>query len=418
MANAGAEFLSEWDEAGLRLPALKLTLHRFFPAAAFFFFFNAAGLPTGLYFSTLLSPLLYLWLYSKGQRYLTLKFLIAFSPFLIAHLINGVDSWMYYARSFLLLWTVVVAAYALCWGLSKTATAARLFDQLIVANFIAAVIACLALPTPLRSLLWVRDTSTFAGSSALLRLNLFSVEPSEYALLMLPLLVFASLRLFQRAEFRSFLYLLMIGFPLLLSQSFGGISIGLAAIGASLVTTNPRLFKRANSLVAIGLCGLGAIALLVTHNSISERVLQVISGGDSSTRSRTLVSFIAAYAVASQKSLIWGAGLGQTKLVDFSNLHIGLAVNVIPNSIASLFAELGIVGALVKLIVEGWFFFKTRVYKDAFRLACFIVSFIFQFTGGFLMNIQEYILWFLAFCPLIDPAVFARTKKIDAGLTT
>lgn len=415
VTNPGAEGFPTWEGTNRSLPAIKLTLHRFFPAAAFYFFFNAAGLPVGLYFTTLLSPLFYVWLYCKGQRKLTRKFLIAYSPFLIAHLINGIDSPTYYARSLLLLWTVFISAYALCWALSRTATLAQLFDQLVVANFIAAVFACITLPTPMRTLLWLEDTSTFGGGSHLLRLNLLSVEPSAYAFLMLPLLAFTALRLFQKASLRSFLYLLMVGFPFLLSQSFGGISIGLAAVGISLIITSPRQFKRAGSLAAICFCGLVVIGLLATHNPISQRILQVISGGDSSTRSRTLFSFIAAYAVASTKSLVWGVGLGQAKLIDFLELHIGFEVNVIPNSIAGAFAELGLVGVGAKLVAEGWFFFKTRVYKDAFRLACFIVGFIFQFSGGFLMNVQEYILWFLAFWPsLIDLATPAHTRTKDA----
>ncbi|MFZ0394979.1 MAG: hypothetical protein WCF17_22170 [Terracidiphilus sp.] len=399
------------------MPSARLTLHRLFPAAAFYFFFNAAGLPSGLFFTTLLSPFLYVWLYCKGQRWLTLKFLLAFSPFLAAHLIQGIDSRVYYARSLLLLWTVFIATYAICWTLSKTARAERLFDQLIAANFIATGIACLAFPTPLGEVLWTQDTGTFSGGSAILRLKLFGVEPSAYAYMMMPLLVFASMRLFQKPNPRSLLYFLMIVIPLLLTQSFGGISIGIAAVGISLLVTNPRFFKRAGSLAALCFCLIFLVGLMVTHNPISQRVFQVASGGDSSTRSRTLLAFILAYAVASTRSLVWGAGLGQVKLFDFSSLNLGIDTSVIPNSIAANFAELGAVGVVTKLAVEGWLFFKTRVYRDGFRLACFIVGFIFQFTGGYIMNVQEYMLWFFAFWPsVIDPAVFTRTKTNDAGL--
>ena len=415
MTNPGASAFLGWEGTG-RLPTLRLTLHRLFPAAAFYFFLNSAGLPKGLFFTTLLSPLLYIWLYCKGQRRLTLKFLLAFSPFLVAHFLHGIDSPMFYARSLFVLWTVFIAVTAICFALSKTATADRLFDQLNVANFIATGIACLTYPTPMRALFWEQDTSTFRGTSAILRLRLFTVEPSAYAFLMMPLLVFASLRLFHKTSPRNFLYFLMIVIPLLLSQSFGGISIGIAAVGVSLVMTNPRLFKRTGSLLAICFCLVIVAGLMVTRNPISERVLQVASGSDSSTRARTLFSFIAAYAVAAPKSLVWGAGLGQAKLVDFTKLHIGFTSSVIPNSIAGNFAELGLVGALTKLVLEGFFFFKTRAYKDGFRLACFIVGFIFQFTGGYLVDVQEYILWFLAFWPVIDPAVFAHAKKLHADL--
>jgi hypothetical protein len=377
----------------------KLHLHRYFPAAAFYFFLNAAGLPKGLFFTTVLAPFFYLWLYLHGHRRLTLKFLTAYSPFLVAHLLHGVGSLSYYLRSLLLLWTVFISAYAICWWLSQSKTLGRLFDELIVCNFIAALLGIVALPTPLRPLFWRDDTDTLAGNSHLLRLNLLSVEPSAYAFLMLPLLVFVALRLLRKPSLRNLLYLLMIALPFLLSQSFGGISMSLAAIAASLVVTYPRVLKRGSSLVVLAACVLFTAALLGTHNPISQRILQVVSGGDSSTQSRTVFSFVAAYFIASSKSLWWGAGLGQVKLFDFSNLGIGFDISVIPNAIAGVFAELGIVGVLVKLLAEGWLFFKTRVYKDSFRLACFIVGFIAQLTGGYLMNVQEYILWFLAFYP-------------------
>jgi hypothetical protein len=380
--------------------SVSLSFHRYLPIAAFYFFFNAAGLPTGLFYTTLFSPFLYVWLYLKGQRRLTAKFLLLFSPFLLAHLIMGVTSPVYYLRSLLLLWSVYISVFAFCWALTKSSTVERLFDQLILLNFFACVLAIIAFPTPLRLVFWHDDADTIVGASHLLRLNLLSTEPSAYALLMLPLLIFASLRLFDKINVRNCSYILMIAVPFLLCQSFGGISICIAALSISLMTSYRRIFRRTNSLVILFTCAILAAVLLGTHNPISERVLQVATGGDSSSKSRTIFSFVAAYTVASSRSLLWGAGLGQGKLIDFSNLGIGFVVNVIPNATAGTFAELGIVGVLFRLVAEVYLFVRTKPYLNNFRLAMFVVAFIAQLTGSYLTNVQEYLLWFLAFYPV------------------
>ena len=383
---------------------VSLSFHRYLPIAALYFFFNAAGLPTGLFYTTLFSPFLYGWLYLKGHRWLTAKFLLIFFPFMVAHLIIGVTSAAYYVRSLSLLWSVYIAVTAFCWALAKSNTIARLFDQLILLNFFAAVLAIVVFPTPLRLILWHDDAATIVGASHLLRLNLLSTEPSAYALLMLPLLIFALLRLFDTANVRNCAYLGMITFPFLLCQSFGGISMSLAALSISLMTTKRRLFKRPSTLIILGCSATLFVLLLGTHNPISERVLQVASGGDSSSRSRTIFSFVAAYAVASSKSIVWGAGLGQGKLVDFSALGIGFEVNVIPNAVAGTFAELGVIGVVLRMAAEGYLFFRTKPYLNTFRLAMFIVAFITQLTGSYLTDVQEYLLWFLAFYPAMSRA--------------
>jgi len=141
-------------------------------------------------------------------------------------------------------------------------------------------------------------------------------------------------------------------------------------------------------------------------------VLQVVTGNDSSTQSRTTLAFVVAYLVASSKSLLWGVGLGQAKLVDL--VSYGFENSIIPNAVAATFAELGIVGVLVRLTVELYLFFRTRVYRNPFRLAMFVASFFSQLTGGNLMNVQNYLLWcfaFLPFFPEMDQRVDSKPEN-------
>src|SRR5580658_3328224 len=97
--NPQAPHFDHANASSREAPAISLSFHRYLPIAAVYFFFNSAGLPTGLFYTTLFAPILYGWLYLKGHRWLTAKFLLILSPFLAAHLIIGVSSVVYYSRS-------------------------------------------------------------------------------------------------------------------------------------------------------------------------------------------------------------------------------------------------------------------------------------------------------------------------------
>jgi hypothetical protein len=384
----------------LHTAPLALSIHKLLPLAALYFFLNSAGLPVGLFYTSIFSPLLFLWLYIEGKRWLTLKFLMCLLPFIVAHILLGIESRFYYARSSLLLWTVYVTVYAFCWALLKCKNLDRLFEQLIVLNFCAAMAALVLLPTPFSERLWRDDPNAvdaIEGAGRVLRLQLLTLEPSAYACLMAPLLIFAVLRLFHNPGKRNFIYAAMITIPLLLSQSFGGLSICAAGLGVALLATFRRLHRQRNLLLTLGPAVILIAGLLIVPNPISLRIVHVVMGTDSSTHSRTDTAFILAYTVAEPKSLWWGVGLGQVKLNDVSSL--GLRDAIIQNSIADTFASLGIIAVLVKFVLELYLFFRTRVYTNAFRLAMFVTAFLYQFTGSSLMNVQEYLLWCLAFAP-------------------
>jgi hypothetical protein len=67
---------------------------------------------------------------------------------------------------------------------------------------------------------------------------------------------------------------------------------------------------------------------------------------------------------------------------------------------------------LVKFALEFYFFFRTRVYENSFRLAMFVVVFIIQLTGSYLMNVQEYLMWALAFGPFFPEMDFKRNIRL------
>jgi hypothetical protein len=398
MANSVSARLNIPDSGVRREDAELLTIHRYLPIAAFYFFFNCAGLPVGYFYTSLLSPLIFVWLYLKGNRWLTTKFLLVLSPFFVAHALLGISSPLEYLRTLLHWWTVYIAVYALCWALMRCPNLERLFEELILLNFCAVTLGILLFPTPLRVLFWKDTGETIVGTAHLLRLNLLNTEPSAYAELMLPLLLFAAIRALRDSKLRSTMYLAMIAVPFLLAQSFGGISIGLAGIGIALMTGYRRILRHPKSLIVFLCLATATGVVLLIPNPISARVLQVLAGNDSSTNVRTFLSYLAAYTVASAKSLWWGVGLGQAKFVDFSDV-VGGMQGMIPNVLSDIFAEFGFMGVMACITAEWYLFFKTKVHLNSFRSAMFAVAFINQFAGSYGTDVQQYVIWFLAFYP-------------------
>ena len=378
------------------------------PITVLYFFFNSTGLPTGLFYTTMLSPLFYVWLLRHKRKWTTLRFMACLLPFALAHEAVGIDSLYYYARSSLLLWTVWVTVCTFSLALANCKDLEGLFERLISLNFCATLIALVLLFTPLWNVLWGDYPGTIEDADHVYRLRLLTSEPSVYALLMMPLLIFVVLRLLKEPNKRNLVYVSMIAVPFLLSQSFGGLSLSLAGISvAVLVAFRHVLTWRRVRWMLVATAILVATVIYVP-NPLSQRIFQVVGGRDSSTESRTVFSFVVAYTVASSKSLLWGAGLGQAKLLDVSDLGLAFTVGIVPNSVAGTLAELGIIGVALKFALEFYLFFRTRVYRNSFQLAMFVAVFVAQLTGSYMTNVQEYVMWFFSFYPLFPVMDFKR----------
>jgi hypothetical protein len=350
----------------------------------------------------MLSPLLYLWLIKEGKRWVSLKFFVCLAPFIVMQVHNGLYSSFYYARSILLLWTVYVTVYAFCWALLKSKDIERLFDELMVLNLCAATLALVVLFTPAKELLWNTNLNQMTGSTGWApRLALLTSEPSVYGQLMAPLLIFAALRLFQNPTRRNFTYVVIITIPLLLSQSFGAISICSAGLGAVVLFKFRHILRRRYAILFLGMAAIFLVGLIMIPSPISRRITLISSGKDSSVTIRTSNVYLEAYMIAKTRSLWWGVGPGQAKLYNSPRILnlLGFQKAELPNSTADVFVSLGIIGVIVKLIAEIYLFFSTGVRASAFRLAMFVIAFIYQFTGGSVTNVQEYLLWCFAFAP-------------------
>jgi hypothetical protein len=204
------------------------------------------------------------------------------------------------------------------------------------------------------------------------------------------------------------LTLCLVIVPLLLSLSFG-------VLGATLITAvilvlthlrhfrNKRLIAFAASMVLLMAATIFTLWVIHPENALFVRLENIFSGDDTSARGRTTESFGIAWRIASLRSIWFGIGLGQVKhvMVDLVRLYYNYWGSLprydIPNAMAETLAIFGLSGVALRLCLEWWLFFRTRVYANYYRLALFIFIFIYQFTGSFITNVAEYVVWLLAF---------------------
>ncbi|MEO8406342.1 MAG: hypothetical protein ABI480_17160, partial [Chitinophagaceae bacterium] len=153
---------------------------------------------------------------------------------------------------------------------------------------------------------------------------------------------------------------------------------------------------------AVGISLLSISIFFFRQNALFLRLSNIIYGNDSSGNGRTTDAFILANKLLDEKSHYWGVGIGQIKVMgesiirDYYFYYMDQAV-AIPNACAETLAVFGIVGLTVRIGLEIFLFFYTRTWSNYYRLLLFFFMFIYQFTGSFITNVAEYVIWILAF---------------------
>ena len=71
----------------------------------------------------------------------------------------------------------------------------------------------------------------------------------------------------------------------------------------------------------------------------------------------------------------------------------------IPTAVGETIGTFGYIGLAVRLFLQFYLFKKTKTFSNYYRTVIFIYIFIYQFTGSYLTNIAEYVLWIIAFTP-------------------
>lgn len=399
-----------------------MRINKYFPFAFIYFFINSLALPFGLTYTAILSPLFYWWVVTNRKKEIVLPFIVCLAPFFIMHLINGVE-----LKSYFISVLNFIAVYIFCQAfftfLKICHDPEKIFRQLLVINFILCLIAIPIYFTSSESLVWMNNALT-EGVHEFSRLKLFTYEASYYATLFTPLFFFYLLQIIlNQNKINSWLLLLILLLPYVLSFSIGVIASVFIAIFFAYALYFKTLTKKKRILNIFMLTAIISASVLVIvllffpENSIFLRFENILSGHDTSGKGRTFDAFILAGQILEKKSLVWGVGPGQIKILggdivrSYYLYDLDYTDIAIPNAAAETLAIFGWVGFCVRILIELSLFFYTKVWKNYYQLLLFLFIFLYQFTGSFITNIAEYVIWILAFTnafPQFDVKIFYR----------
>lgn len=376
--------------------------------AYLYFFFNNAGLAGGLLYTNLLTPFFYFWLLLKKKQPFLWPFFMVVLPFDLIHVYLGIEWKTFMVSNFLFLSTYI---FVCCFHyyLHHQPNIGLIFKRVLVANFVFTLVACGLYFTPYKETLWYMNKFTESVRD-FHRLALLTFEASYYALLFAPIALYYLLKIFLGLNQKTYWQtLLLVITPLGLSLSFGVIgSLMVAIIGLYILHFEKIFYKKHffNWLVLsivlllfVTIC----LAVFLPNNVLFVRLYNVYYGIDTSTKGRTTDSFGIAWMVAQERSIWFGSGLGQIKILalDVVKRHYNywgdLNLVRIPNSVAETLAIFGIFGLAIRFGIIFYLFFKTRVLSNYYRTAIFIFIFIYQFTGSYITSAVEYVLWVIAF---------------------
>ena len=390
-----------------------MKINKYFPFAFIFFFINSVGLPYGLTYTALLSPFFYYWIVINRRKEPLLPFLAALIPFVLVHFYNGVDAGAYLI-AVVNYCCVYIFCYAFSLFLDLRPDLEKIMTRLLYINFALCLIAIPFYFTPYSKLFWI-DQFLTKGYNNFRRFRMFMYEASLYASMFIPLFFFFFLQLvFRQHRVKPLFLWAMLLLPLLLSFSLGVITAAVLAIVITHLLYFNRLTrkKRIFNFLLTGFIGvvafIGLLVVFFPDNVLFTRLHNILAGDDSSGKGRTFEAFYLAQKVAELKSSWWGAGAGQVKIAgvniirDFYQYDENYAITI-PNATAETLAVFGWIGVAIRLLLEAFLFFKTRVWTNYYRLLLFVFVFLYQFTGSFITNLAEYVLWILAFSPVVFP---------------
>lgn len=381
-------------------------------------------LPKGLLYTNILSPLFYYKLIRQKRK----TFLLPFTCFLIGydliHLYNGVDFSSFVISNFLFVSTYfcVVSFYHF---VNNYEELPRLFKEVLLFNALLAFIAIpfFFAPRPYQEWFWYINKLT-KGFAEFPRLALFTYEASYYSLLLIPVWFYYIFKfIFGTLANNAWTTLLLISVPMLMSLSFGviGASVLTALVMCYLFRKRLFKFKRPLTIAFVSLLTItfGLVLLWVYNpeNAFFVRLENIFTGKDTSANGRTIESFTMAWRIADLKNIYFGVGLGQIKLMAAEVVHKyykywGILPRYdIPNAMGETLAIFGIAGVIFRISLECWLFYKTKVNSNYYRLALFIFIFIYQFTGSFITNIVEYVIWILAFSTVFKQFDITKIAK-------
>jgi hypothetical protein len=385
-----------------------MKLNKYFPFAFIYFFVNSLALPFGLTYTTILAPFLYFWILVARKKDVLLPLITILAPFILIQVLYADVIRKVYFTSLLNIILLYIFCQAVYTFFKVCKNPEKIFKQLLVINFVFCIAAIIIYFTPYYVYLWSEQALT-ESVNGFRRLKMFVYEPSFYSLLFVPLFCFYFLQYFFRMNtIKGWVLLIIIFLPVVMSFSLGVIAslflsgILTYAIYLRRLTKKRRIF---NAIVFTGNLSLILIWPLIfffKKTVFFSRLINFISGNDISGKGRTWDAYIIADKLIKQKNEFWGIGPGQIKILgqDLIRNYYMYTTEfsvALPNAMAETLAIFGWVGVSLRIFVEIFLFFHTKVWSNYYRLLLFFFIFIYQFTGSFITNAVEYVIWILAF---------------------
>jgi len=260
-----------------------MKLNRYLPFAFIYFFFNSLALPFGLTYTAVLAPFFYAWLLYIKKKDVLLPFIVLLLPFIVAHLLSGVEV-RAYSISLLNILLIYIFCQAVYTFLKVGKDPEKIFRSILVVNFILCLIAIPFYFTPFYEWFWLEQNIS-AGITDIRRLKLFTYEPSYYATLFTPIFFFFLLQYFFRQNsIRAKGLLIMLFLPFVLSFSIGVIgAILLAGLFTWLIwfrrlTRKRRILNTIISSMAVFISGMIVLLLFFRNNPVFSRLGNVFAG--------------------------------------------------------------------------------------------------------------------------------------------
>lgn len=385
-----------------------MKLNRYLPFAYIYFFINSLALPFGLTYTSLLGPFFYIWILVIRKKEVLLPFIAMLLPFIIIHIAVMEADIKSYVISLLNLLLVYIFCQAVYTFFNVCKDIEKIFRRILVINFILCLMAIPLYFTPYFPIVWDEQILT-SGVGKLRRLRLFTYEPSYYALLFTPFFFYFLLQYFFRQNrINGWLLLLMLFLPYILSFSIGVIGAFFLSgvitwiIHFRKLTAKRRILNAVVTGSVVFISSMMVMVLFFRQNPFFTRIRNIFSGQDSSGKGRTVDAFLLANKILQEKNEYWGIGLGQIKIIGDNIIRNYYLYNMditvtIPSAAAETLAIFGWIGFILRITVEIFLFFYTKVWTNYYRMLLFFFIFIYQFTGSFITNIAEYVIWILAF---------------------
>lgn len=401
-----------------------LGLNKYLPAAILYFFLNSFLLPHGLLYTTILTPVFLLWLYKYPSLKYIWYYFLWMTPFVIVHFLDGVVT-RSYVISFFLLFSVYVFAVTFHRFLKECNSLRSIYKNILLINSVFLIIALIALVVPSMTHAFWHIGSISSNIESMKRLKLLTYEASYYSTLLTPIALYYYLKLIMRTLPNPYIVAILLTAPLVLSLSFGVILAIFLSLALTILVSFRNFFPNKNLPLYLIISGIILVICFVTfvqlfpENILVRRLNNVLAGTDTSFKGRTTDSFFLGWELAKLKNIWFGVGPGQVKELgldifrDFYDYGAFPRENVrIPNSLGDTLATFGLIGVGLRMMLEVYFFFKTKVWRNHYRLSLFLFIFIYQFTGSFLTNIAEYVIWILAFHRGLFPEFDRRDETV------